>query len=275
MAILVYRIYNDSDAATGQEFIENHFMSIVADESSAQYVFAEDSVLPGLDDSRIADMKTRLWGNEEPSTAKDWAEIAYYRIAGENYVVDTYNSIEEAISGEQAALLEAKEEREDLNDDEGFEETDEELLVFEEEEDEEDSKAITAAVGECPPATQDIALNLKNRKNAIDTAMYGPLNPEEPNEEYWQGLASEWNVDVETAKQQRCGNCAVFVVTTDMKNCIAQGIEQGGSSESDAWDAIGTAELGYCEAFDFKCAASRTCRAWVTGGPIDDNKAKE
>ena len=137
-------------------------------------------------------------------------------------------------------------------------------------------KAMTAA-GEqtCPPATQDIALNLKNRKNAIDTAMYGPLNPEEPNEEYWQGIASEWKVDTETAKKQRCGNCAVFVVTTDMKNCIAQGIEQGGSSESDAWDSIGTAELGYCEAFDFKCAASRTCRAWVTGGPIDDSKVKE
>ena len=139
-----------------------------------------------------------------------------------------------------------------------------------------DQESMTAA-GEqtCPPATQDIGLNLKNRKNAIDTAMYGPLNPEEPNEEYWQGLASEWKVDVETAKKQRCGNCAVFVITTDMKNCIAQGIEQGGSSQSDAWDAIGTAELGYCEAFDFKCAASRTCRAWVTGGPLDDNKAKE
>lgn len=140
---------------------------------------------------------------------------------------------------------------------------------------EKDKGAITAAAGECPPATQDIALNLKNRKNAIDTAMYGPLNPAEPNEEYWQKMAGEWGVDTETAKKQRCGNCAVFVVTTDMKNCIAQGIEQGGSSQSDAWDAIGTAELGYCEAFDFKCAASRTCRAWVTGGPLDDNKAKE
>lgn len=139
-----------------------------------------------------------------------------------------------------------------------------------------ENKTMTAA-GEqtCPPATQDIAINLKNRKNAIDTAMYGPLNPEEPNEEYWQKMAGEWGVDSETAKKQRCGNCAVFVVTTEMKNCIAQGIEQGGSSDTDAWDAIGTAELGYCEAFDFKCAASRTCRAWVTGGPLDDNKKEQ
>jgi hypothetical protein len=134
---------------------------------------------------------------------------------------------------------------------------------------------VTAAVGgSCPPATQDIALNLKNRKNAIDTAMYGPLNPDEPNDEYWQALASEWSVDVKTAKQQRCGNCAVFVVTSSMKDCISQGLT--GENQSDEFDAIDEAgELGYCEAFDFKCASARTCRAWVSGGPIDDDKAKE
>jgi hypothetical protein len=67
----------------------------------------------------------------------------------------------------------------------------------------------------------------------------------------------------------------MFITTTEMKDCIAQGIEQGGSGNENAWDAINAAELGYCEAFDFKCAASRTCNAWVTGGPIDDSKDKE
>lgn len=119
----------------------------------------------------------------------------------------------------------------------------------------------------CPPATQDIALNLKNRKNAIDTAMYGPLNPAEPNEEYWQALADEWLVDSETAKQQRCGNCAVFNISPSTKECISLGLT--GESASDTFDAIDAAgELGYCEAFDFKCASARTCRAWVGGGPI-------
>jgi hypothetical protein len=33
----------------------------------------------------------------------------------------------------------------------------------------------------CPPATQDISLNLKNRQKAIDEYHYGPLNPNEPN----------------------------------------------------------------------------------------------
>jgi hypothetical protein len=27
--------------------------------------------------------------------------------------------------------------------------------------------------------------------------------------------------------------------------------------------------MGYCEALDFKCAASRTCNAWAVGGPIE------
>ena len=29
----------------------------------------------------------------------------------------------------------------------------------------------------CPPATQSIELNLKNRQKAIDEHHYGPLNP--------------------------------------------------------------------------------------------------
>ena len=117
----------------------------------------------------------------------------------------------------------------------------------------------------CPPATQDVVINLENRKKAIDGAMYGPLNPEEPNDEYWQALADEWTVDVETAKQQLCGNCAVFVITPEMKDCISSGL----TDDSDTFDKIDAAgELGYCEAFDFKCASARTCRAWVSGGPI-------
>jgi hypothetical protein len=122
-----------------------------------------------------------------------------------------------------------------------------------------------ADINGCPPATQDIALNLTNRKKAIDTAMYGPLNPAEPNEEYWNALGQEWNVDAETAKKQRCGNCAVFIQTPEMLSCIETGL----TDNADEFDSINEAgELGYCEIFDFKCASARTCRAWVAGGPV-------
>jgi hypothetical protein len=132
-----------------------------------------------------------------------------------------------------------------------------------------------AATPSCPPATQDIATNLKNRQKAIDTAAYGPLNPNEPNDEFWQEKATRWSVPVEDARKSVCGNCVMFIRTKEMLDCIATGLESGDSSQENAWDAIDTAELGYCEAFDFKCAASRTCSAWVVGGPITDQAEEE
>jgi hypothetical protein len=132
---------------------------------------------------------------------------------------------------------------------------------------------VAAAPAECPPATLDIALNLKNRETAIKTAAYGPLNPQLLNNEFWAKKAERWTVSVADAKKSLCGNCAAFSVTTKMLSCIADGISSGGSAAKDAWDTIEAGDLGYCEAFDFKCAASRTCDAWITGGPITDEKA--
>jgi hypothetical protein len=125
----------------------------------------------------------------------------------------------------------------------------------------------------CPPATQDIAVNLANREKAIETAAYGPLNPKEPNNEFWQEKADRWSVPVAEAKKSVCGTCVMFIRTPKMLDCIEGGIAAGDSGSQNAWDAIDQAELGYCEAFDFKCAASRTCNAWVVGGPITEDKA--
>lgn len=125
----------------------------------------------------------------------------------------------------------------------------------------------------CPEATGDIALNLKNRGHAIKTAMYGPLNPSEANDDYWGKIADEWGVDTAEAKKQRCGNCSLFIVTPEMKSCIKSGLDP---EDKDEWNSIDAAgDLGYCEAFDFKCASKRTCRAWVTGGPITSIKKSE
>jgi hypothetical protein len=114
----------------------------------------------------------------------------------------------------------------------------------------------------CPLATQDITLNLKNRGKAIDSANYGPENPKLPNKPYWMEMAKEWEVDPEDAKQSLCGNCAAFNQDDSMLECIAKGIGEDG----DPWAMIEAGDLGYCEIFDFKCASSRTCSAWVAGG---------
>jgi len=122
----------------------------------------------------------------------------------------------------------------------------------------------------CPPATQDISVNLANRENAIKTAAYGPLNPNRPNDEFWQKKADRWSTDIAEAKSSRCGNCAVFIRTPKMLDCIDKGL--GNEQGNDAWGAIDAGELGYCEAFDFKCASARTCDAWVAGGPVTEEK---
>lgn len=123
---------------------------------------------------------------------------------------------------------------------------------------------------ECPPATQDITLNLKNRQKAIDEYGYGPLNPDLPNTKFWMKKVDAWNLDSpEEAKQSRCDNCAAFDQRADTLACIAQGID---SDQGEDDPTIEAGDLGYCRFLKFKCAAKRTCDAWVTGGPLTDNK---
>ena len=117
----------------------------------------------------------------------------------------------------------------------------------------------------CPISTQDVETNLKNRQRAIDEAHYGPLNPNEPNEDYWKAKAKMFGGDVEAAKKARCGNCVFFIQTEKILDCISEGID-----DENQLEVVKAANIGYCEAFDFKCAGARTCDAWVVGGPIVD-----
>ena len=118
----------------------------------------------------------------------------------------------------------------------------------------------------CPIATQDIHVNLDNRQHAIDEYMYGPLDPSEPNEQYWQQIADVWHMDIDKVKTARCNNCAAFNISYKMKQCMSEGI--GSEPSSDAMDVVNAGQLGYCMLFKFKCAGARTCSAWVTGGPV-------
>jgi hypothetical protein len=128
----------------------------------------------------------------------------------------------------------------------------------------------------CPMATRNVLVNLMNRQTAIDVANYGPLDPSQPNEDYWEGLAEGWEIPVEEAKSARCGNCAAFDVSTKMRDCIAEGIGSDTTDgDTDPMDVIDAGDLGYCRVFKFKCAAARTCSAWIEGGPITDDTVEE
>ena len=122
---------------------------------------------------------------------------------------------------------------------------------------------------ECPVVTHDIKLNLKNRDWAFKNVGYGPANPNEPNKEFWSAKSDEWQTPVETAKTMRCGNCSAFIQTPEMMDCIVNGI-QGEESDNETYasEVVNGASLGYCELFEFKCAADRVCGSWLVGGPI-------
>lgn len=121
----------------------------------------------------------------------------------------------------------------------------------------------------CPVATQDVHVNLKNRNHAIKEYGYGPLNPNEPNRKFWQAKSDMWMVPASEAKKSRCGNCAAFIQTPQMLDCIAKGMEASDEPhQSNAEDVIEASNLGYCEFFHFKCAGDRTCDAWIVGGPV-------
>jgi hypothetical protein len=128
----------------------------------------------------------------------------------------------------------------------------------------------------CPMATVDVALNTENRNIAIKERGYGPMNPGEPNKKFWQGIADLWGITPEEAKASRCGNCAAFIQTPKMLACIQNNLgltedyskEAASEREENQSQTLQASDLGYCQLFAFKCAADRTCRAWLHGGPI-------
>jgi hypothetical protein len=163
----------------------------------------------------------------------------------------------------------------------------------------------------CPVATQDVAVNLKHRQNAIERYGYGPYNPNNPSIKFWKDKMEAWKLDsIEEAKSARCNNCAAFNITSRILKCIEVGLSKGEKevdvtipegedptqpqaarpaapapvAEPDpskpnqqnqtpsleAWDTVDAGKLGYCTMLKFKCAGSRTCNAWVTGGPVKD-----
>jgi len=156
----------------------------------------------------------------------------------------------------------------------------------------------------CPVATQDVALNLKHRQIAIERYGYGPYNPNNPSIKFWKEKMELWKLDsIEEAKSARCNNCAAFNITSRILKCMEIGLSKGEKEVSvpvaegedptaaaapapapvpskpdhqnqspslEAWDTVDAGKLGYCTMFKFKCAGSRTCNAWVTGGPVKD-----
>ena len=113
----------------------------------------------------------------------------------------------------------------------------------------------------CPPATQDLELNTKNRDYAFKTEWikYGPLNVDEPGN-YWIDNAKYFGTTVAAAMKSMCSSCVAFDISPRMDACMP-----GVTSDKDG-------RLGYCWMHKFKCHSARACRTWAKGGPITTDK---
>ena len=118
-------------------------------------------------------------------------------------------------------------------------------------------------------ALDDLDLNIANRNHTIDEYSYGPLNPNDAmgSQDFWLDKADLWNTSVDAAKTSQCGNCAAFNQSKKIIDKIHSGLGPEGEKISNL------ANLGFCEIFEFKCAAARTCDAWLKGGPILDGQS--
>ena len=115
---------------------------------------------------------------------------------------------------------------------------------------------------ECPPATQDVAINTKNRNATIKNFDYGPLNVDEPGD-YWKNIAKRWKT---TEKALKNPHVEIVSLLTGLLGC--KPVCTGETSD-------GEGVLGYCWMHHFKCHSARTCDTWAKGGPITTDKVSE
>jgi hypothetical protein len=92
---------------------------------------------------------------------------------------------------------------------------------------------------ECPIATGDQRVNDKNKSEAESKAGY-----------------------MEAESEYKCGNCARFIQTPDMIDCIVAGLPE------DMQEIVDDDDIGYCARWDFRCSEDMACDRWLSGGPV-------
>lgn len=112
--IRYYSLLNDDP-----EDIEDFFMSIVADESSAEYIFPSkaEGKTSGLNQDRIDDNIKAYLDGKKPTDTEIWLRMAATGVRGAVYDgPSNYKSLKEAAKAEQELLDEAQQIRDDLED---------------------------------------------------------------------------------------------------------------------------------------------------------------
>ena len=147
----------------------------------------------------------------------------------------------------------------------------------------------------CPPATQDVDVNTENRNATREDHDYGPMNPMEPSQGYWESMSQKWEgASPEEAMGMRCSNCVAFDISPRMQKCMPMADELDDiSDDNEELDPMLVADMemvdmpedafpgfpdgdfvgfGYCWMHHFKCHSARACDTWAGGGPIQEDE---
>lgn len=120
---------------------------------------------------------------------------------------------------------------------------------------------------ECPSATIDGQVNLKNHLYTIRVARLGPPNPNDSSDAFWADKARRWGVGIDEARSRLCSNCGHYIFTDQIKECMAQHDNITPDMVGPGW--VDTNDSGgWCNLYNITCTAHRTCVDWEPGGPI-------
>lgn len=120
---------------------------------------------------------------------------------------------------------------------------------------------------ECPLATIDGQVNLRNHLRTIRVAGLGPADPSSPSNAFWLDKAKRWDVGVQEARSQLCSNCGHYLFTEKVQECMAQHDNITPDQVGPGW--VDTNDSGgWCNLYDITCTAHRTCVDWEPGGPV-------
>ena len=126
----------------------------------------------------------------------------------------------------------------------------------------------------CPPALKDNKVNIKNHLSTMENYGLGPVDPRQPNTEFWKEKAMRWMTTEGLARGRLCANCEHYVNTTEIQDCIANGpafnLKASQLPLKPKWADVESHPVAYCTKFDITCSPVRTCDAQEMGGPIDD-----
>ena len=117
-------------------------------------------------------------------------------------------------------------------------------------------------------------VNIANHLLAIKYEALGPIDPREPNPEFWAAKVEKWQVLEGEARTRLCMNCAHYDNSPEIVECM-----------QNTWEPIKLQELpidpapvdipgdlsACCTRWTITCTAMRTCDAWEAPWEDEDN----